>query len=392
MKKLIFIILSLAILTLIIYFAWQEPKQLVVSAKVTRAPITETLSVEGKTRLKQRFRITAPVTGTLRRITLQVGDAIKQGQILAEIEPATAGLLDLRSRTQAQAEVDAAKAALKAAKLLTESTKTTQNLAQKELKRLQALVRTNAVSRNQYDRAKAHQQSSHAEYAAALAKEGVAKARLQAALAQLDDAGKNDHQRVLAITSPINGQIIKRQLESSQLVSAGQWLMEVGNPSELEIEADILSADAVRLTHGMSAKVLRWGGEPLSASVRRIEPSGYTKVSALGVEEQRTHVIFDIESPHERWQSLGDGYRVDLDITTQAVKDALQIPLGALFRSDAGWAVYRIDDGLAHLTPVKIGLKSNSKVQIIDGLSAGDEVIVQPDVQIKEGSRVSGNP
>ncbi len=391
MKKLLFILLGLAVIATLVFFARREPEQLVASAKVSQGSIAETLSVEGKTRLKQRFRITSPVAGTLRRITLQVGDALQQGQVLAEIEPVTAALLDPRSHTQAQAEIAAAEAAVKAAKQRTAAAKSAKALAEKERQRLQALVKNNAVSRDQYDRAKATQQSGRAEYAAALAEEGVVQARLEAARAQLDDAGKSSPDGALAITSPIDGRLIHRQLQSSQPVNAGQWLMDIGNPRELEIEADILSSDAVRLAPGMQAKVLRWGGKPLTATVRRIEPGGYTKTSALGVEEQRTDVIFDIDSPYEDWQSLGDNYRVDLDITTQAAEDALQIPLGALFRSGYGWAVYRIDAGRARLTPVDIGLKSNSHVQITKGLSAEDTVIIQPDAQIKDGSRIRYN-
>ncbi len=357
MKKLLFILLGLAVIATLVFFARREPEQLVASAKVSQGSIAETLSVEGKTRLKQRFRITSPVAGTLRRITLQVGDALQQGQVLAEIEPVTAALLDPRSHTQAQAEIAAAEAAVKAAKQRTAAAKSAKALAEKERQRLQALVKNNAVSRDQYDRAKATQQSGRAEYAAALAEEGVVQARLEAARAQLDDAGKSSPDGALAITSPIDGRLIHRQLQSSQPVNAGQWLMDIGK----------------------------------TATVRRIEPGGYTKTSALGVEEQRTDVIFDIDSPYEDWQSLGDNYRVDLDITTQAAEDALQIPLGALFRSGYGWAVYRIDAGRARLTPVDIGLKSNSHVQITKGLSAEDTVIIQPDAQIKDGSRIRYN-
>ncbi len=181
MKKLLLILLGLAIIATLVFFAQREPEQLVASEKVSRGLIAETLSVEGKTRLKQRFRITAPVAGTLRRVTLQVGDSVQQGQVLAEIEPVTAALLDPRSHTQAQAEIAAAKAAVSAAKQRTTAAKSAKALAEKERKRLQALVNNNAVSRDQYDRAKATQQSSRAEYAAALAEEGVAQARLEAA-------------------------------------------------------------------------------------------------------------------------------------------------------------------------------------------------------------------
>ncbi len=392
MKKILLILISLAAIALLGYYANQEPEQLVTSAKVTRAPLAASLNVEGKTRLKQRFRVTAPIAGTIRRITLKVGDSIRKGQVIAEIEPTTANLLDPRSRSQVQADIVAAQAALRAAKQRTAAAKAMEKLAQQELTRSKSLLTKNVVSREQYDRAKAKLQSSQAERAAIQSEESVAQAHLEAARAQLDNAGKSLHDGVLKLTSPTDGRLIHRALESTQPISAGQFIMDIGDPSKLEIEADILSSQAVRLLPGMSAQVLRWGGKPLKASIHHIEPSGHTKISALGVEEQRTNVIFDINSPYKQWKNLGDGYRVDLEITTQSLNDALQIPLGALFRSDNGWAVYRIENGHAELKLVETGIKSNSHVQITQGLSEGEQVIIQPDAKIKTGSRVRGTP
>lgn len=390
MKKPLIIILSLGIIVALIYFTQQAPKQVVASAKVVRAPITQILSVEGKTHIKQRYQLTAPVVGELSRVNLDVGDYVTRGQVVAEIRPTTPALLDVRSHRQAQASIAAAQARLESAKQRSVALKAAASLANQELARLQPLLAIQAVSQQQYERAQAQKQRSQAEYTAAQSEEIEAKANLEAAYAQLQTGDNRSEEGVLAITSPTDGRLIHLELESAQPVSAGQVIMEIGDPRALEIQADVLSSEAILLSPDMKAQVLHWGGHPLEATLTRISPSGYTKTSALGIEEQRTDVFFDINSPYKQWQNLGDGYRVDLDITIQSLDDALQIPLGALFRSDEGWAVYRIDEGRAKLNPVAIGIKSKDYVQIVQGLAEGDRVIVQPDNSIQQGSRVQG--
>ena len=388
MKKALILLLATALIAALIWYARQEPAQLVAAAPVRNAPLEETLGVEGKTRLQARYRITAPVAGTLRRITLQAGDSVQSGQTLAEIEPAQAALLDTRSREQAQAGIAEAEAALSAAGERRSAAASAAELAGKERKRLQPLVKNGAASREQLDHAEAQEQNSQAGLRAAQAEEQAAAARLEAARAQLA-ASTGAPPPTLAIRAPVSGKIIRRELQSAQPVAAGQLLMEIGNPQQLEIEADVLSADAVRLAPNMPARVLRWGGDPLHAHITRIEPGGFTKTSALGVEEQRTRVILAIDSPQEHWQNLGDAYRVDLDIITRHTENALQIPPGALFRHGENWAVYRINaENRAERTDIQTGLKSDNAVQITHGLAEGDSVILQPDSHITNGSKV----
>ena len=180
-----------------------------------------------------------------------------------------------------------------------------------------------------------------------------------------------------------------RVAQEQQPVAAGQILMEIGDPQALEIEAEVLSADAARLAPGMSARLLRWGGDTLSGHIARIEPGGFTKVSALGVEEQRTRVILAIDSSPEAWQTLGDGYRVDLDIITEQVKNALALPVNALFRHDNGWAVYAINaEQRAELRPVRLGLQGETHVQLLEGVAENERVILQPDAKIRPGSKI----
>lgn len=390
MKKALFILLIAAAVGALLWHTRQDPEQHVVTASVLRAPLAETVSEEGKTRLKTRYQISAPLSGSLRRIALQPGDKVQRGQVLAEIEAAPATLLDARSREQAQADIVAAEAALAAAHERVLAAQSTENLAEKERKRLQPLVKNGAAAREQLDRAEAQWQSSRAEHAAARAEENAAAERLTAAQAQLDAGGKSAAAQVFAVRAPIDGQVIRRHLESAQAVSSGQALMEIGDTQDLDIEAKILSAQAVQLQSGMKTRVLRWGGETLEAEIARIEPGGFTKVSALGVEEQRTRVIFSLLSPREQWQNLGDAYRVELDIITRAKDDALQVPLSALIRHGEGWAVYRVNsENRAELVAVQTGLKSAQAAEITESLAEGERVILQPDAQIRGGSKIA---
>ena len=372
------------------YLALREEQTLIASATASPRDLQQTYSEEGRTRLKNRYHIHAPVSGTLRRITLQAGDAVRAGQTLAEIEPASANPLDARSREQAEADLHGAEAALEAARQRIAAAKSAHTLAQKEHQRLVPLVKAQAASREQLDQARAQRDSASANLAAAQAEEKIAAARVQSARALL--ASHNETGTTTAVTAPIAGVILKRQHQSRTPIAAGELLMEMGDPAQLEIEADILSADAVRLTPGTRAHIRHWGGDDLAASVRRIEPGGFTKTSALGVEEQRTRVILDLTSPRVQWQTLGDAYRVDIDFILAEKSGALTIPLSALYRDGDGWAVYRINDARARHTAVQTGLRTATDVEITAGLANGDRVILQPDESIHDGSRVQTPP
>lgn len=394
-RKILPLLLGLAGLAALIAFALHEPEQLVATGQASRGALEVGFTEEGKTRLKQRYAIAAPVAGTLRRIALQPGDAVQAGQVLAEIEPGAATLLDARTRSQAEADLRGAEAALAAVRQRTAAARTAEQLARTELARLGPLQAAGAVSREQFDRATAQAQTSRAELAAAHAEEGVAQQRVQSAralLAQVRNGAATDAgDVVLPVTAPIDGRVLRRPLESSTPVAPGQALMEIGDPEHLEIEVEVLSADAVRLAAGMPARIQRWGGEAtLQATITRIEPGGFTKVSALGVEEQRTRVLLDFDSPREQWAALGDAFRVEVEFITRQEADVLQVPGSALFRSQGGWAVYRVEDGRARRTEVQIGLRSATAAQVLQGLEEGDTVVIQPDDQIHDGSRVGG--
>lgn len=404
-RKTLMVAGGIAVLGGLLWLALRSPAQLASTARVTRGPLEVVFREEGKTRVKQRYLITAPVAGTVRRITLQAGDTVQAGQTLAEIEPSASTLLDPRARSQAQADVRSAEALLAAARKRSAAAQASQQLAQADWQRAQALQPSGAIARQELDQARSRHATTQAELGVARADEQAAAARLASARALLADEGRaasavaasaasagsagSGTGKVLAITAPVAGRIIQRPVESATPVPVGHTLMTIGDPTQLEIEVEVLSSDAVRLAAGMPARIVRWGGEgTLQARVARVEPGGFTKVSALGVEEQRTRVILDLISPHEQWAALGDGYRVEVEFIVQQAKDVLQVPSPALFRMGEGWAVYRVENGKAVRTLVKTGMRSANATEITEGLQPDQRVIIQPDERITEGTRI----
>lgn len=388
-KTLSFLLLGTLAVLLLVWLVLREPQQMATLAKVQRGLIEVSFVEEGKTRLQQRYVVTAPVAGMVRRIVLQPGDPVKAGQAVAEIDPAASGLLDARSRSQAQAELRGAEAALAAARQRITAAQAAQALAQRNLQRAREVAPTGGIAQAELDLMRSRAVTAGADVASARADERVASERLSAARAVLAEEGRASSSKTREVTAPVDGVVLRRMVESAAPVPVGQPLMEVGDAAALEIESDVLSTDAVRLAPGMGARILRWGGEGvLQATVKRVEPGGFTKVSALGVEEQRTRVVLDFASPHAQWERLGDGYRVEVQFLVQRKDNLLQVPASALFRAGEGWAVYRIGQGKARRTLVKLGLRSATVAEVLEGLKEGDQVIVQPDDRIREGTRI----
>lgn len=388
-RKLLSWVVAALALALLTWAALREPVQMVSVATVARGALEQSFLEEGKTRLKQRYVVTAPLAGQVRRITLQPGDTVRAGQVLAQIEPVSASLLDARARSQAQAEVAGSEAALQAARQRISAAESASAVAQKELQRLGTLAASGMVTASVLDQTRAQADSAAAALGTARADVQMAQQRLTGARALLGDEGRGGHGKLVSVTAPADGVVVKRTVESATAVPVGQVLLEIGNPQALEIEVEVLSSDAVRLKPGTRARVLRWGGEGLlEASVTRVEPGGYTKISALGVEEQRTRIILDFATPPEKWSALGDAYRVEVEFILRQEKDVLQVASNALFRHADGWAVYRVEDETARRTPVQLGLRSALASQVLGGLQAGQKVIIQPDDRIREGTRV----
>mgnify|MGYP000234295424 CR=1 FL=1 len=361
-------------------------------AAATRAPLEVTVEEEGKARVMERYVVSAPMAGYARRIDWKVGDAVRAGEALVVIEPARSAALDPRSRAQASAQVQAAEAALGAARENARAAAAQAQLAAQELARIAALREERFVTQQDLDRARTENDRARAARVAAEHAVNVARFELETAQATLEQTERlqaGGPAETITVRAPVAARILKVERESEGAVAAGQPLVEIGDPRALEIEVEVLSTQAVRIAPGTKVLLERWGGEPaLEGVVRVVEPFGYTKVSALGVEEQRVRVIADFTSPRELWQRLGDGYRVEARFVVWAGDDVLQIPASALFRLNSGWAVFVVEEGRARITPVEIGQRAGLIVEVVSGLAAGDQVISHPDDKIRDGVRV----
>jgi HlyD family secretion protein len=390
-----YLLLALAVAAGIGYGFMPRPVA-VELAPVRKGDLAVTVDEEGKTRVRERYVIAAPVAGHARRITLKVGDAVAAGQVVASIEPARAASLDPRSRAQAAARLEAARAALQAAGENARSAAAEARLAELEMARAESLGQAKFLSQAALDQARARLQAGQAtrqaaEYAVQVARHEVEVAR--AALIQASALAAGGAAETLRVTAPVAGHVLGVLHESEGAVQAGQALLEVGNPQSLEVVVEVLSTAAVKV--GVGAKVMldRWGGDQiLEGRVRVVEPAGFTKVSALGVEEQRVRVIVDITSPAEQWLQMGDGYRVEASFVLWQGSDLLLLPTSALFRHKEGWAVFVAKEGRAHLRPVRIGQRNGLTAQVIGGLGLGDKVVAHPDDKIADGVKVKPRP
>ncbi|HKL61786.1 MAG TPA: HlyD family efflux transporter periplasmic adaptor subunit, partial [Woeseiaceae bacterium] len=336
--------------------------------------------------------ITSPVAGFAERIELEEGDTVAADAPLVVIEPVAPAVLDRRSRAEARAGVSAAQAALEAARTRVRAAEAEAELAEAERERIERLYETNTVSRAEYDRVLSAARRAAAGLRAARAEAEVARYELQAARDVLRysaaDPGSEPPEEVV-VRSPIEGSVLGVVHESEGVVAAGQHLLTLGDPRNLEVEVELLSADAVRLAPGMPVRFLRWGGEgALEGEVRVVEPSAFTKISALGVEEQRVIVLADILSPPERWPRLGDGYRVEAEFVLWSGEDVPQVPSSAAFRRGEQWAVFAVEDGRAVFRPVTIGRRGEFRVQVLDGLTEGETIVLYPDDEVEDGRRL----
>jgi len=380
-----------AVIALIIYGYRPQPA-LVDVEEVRRGPMRVTVEEEGKTRVTDRFVVSAPVVGFARRVKLEVGDRVREGQIVVTLEPQRSSVLDPRSRAEAEARVAAAEAALRGTRERAKAAAADEGYWEGQLARLAKLYKTGDVSRESYDKAlSAARQAEAARQSADHAVE-VAESELKAARAVLEYSAAsraNPAEETVAVRAPAGGRVLKVIRESEGVVNPGDPLLEIANARSLEVEVEVLSADAIRIAPGTKVLFDRWGGEkPLEGRVREVEPVAFTKISALGVEEQRVRVIAGITSPSEIWRRLGDGYRVEASFILWEGQDVLRVPASALFRYGDGWAVFVFDNGFARRRMVETDHRNGLAAEVLAGLSAGDRVIVHPDDSIEDGKPV----
>tara|TARA_R110002020_G_scaffold134702_11_gene300866 strand:- start:3683 stop:4882 length:1200 start_codon:yes stop_codon:yes gene_type:complete len=358
---------------------------------VDKGPVADVIEAEGRTRLVDRYLITAPIAGQARRQQLEVGDPVEVDQVLVVLDPLPAPALDARARAEARSRAEAANSRLRGAGEDLGAARAAAEQAASELARLEALAAQSLVALDVVDKARTASRRADREAASARFREATARHELEGARAALAlGSGTASDAPAMELAAPVAGVVLRRFYESSRPVQAGEPLLEIGDPAGMEVEVDVLSADAVRLRDGMAVELHRWGDtEPLLGRVRRVEPAGFTKVSALGVEEQRVWVIVEITSNRERWQRLGDAYRVNAHFALESRSNVLRVPGSALFRGeDGGWAVFRVRGGKVSQAPVERGLQGGAWVEVLSGLAEGDIVVVHPDRALADGSRV----
>lgn len=361
------------------YWIFRPSATLVETAQVVTARFQDTIEEDGRTRVRDRFIVSAPLAGQLQRIALNAGDHVEAGQTLAVIAPAMSPLLDPRIRQELQAQIGSAEAAVDEASSLHENAKVLLSQAAQNLERTRQLVERKAIPTAQLDRDHFLFQSAQRQASAAEGRWHAATHMLEQARAAMQSAANPESGENFKVTSPITGRIL-RVMESSQgVVAMGAPLLELGDTRELEIAVDVLSADAARIREGAEVTIGRWGGPSnLSGVVKRVEPSGFTKVSALGVEEQRVWVVIDITSPREQWTSLGDGYGVEASIVVDKAERATVVPTGALFRRGDAWNVFVVEEGRAKIRQIRVAHISQGVASVADGLGAGETVVLYP--------------
>jgi HlyD family secretion protein len=366
-------------------FALYPSSVTVETGRVERGALQVVIEEEGETRARDRFVVAAPVPGRLLRVAADDGDPVKRGEVIASIKPLP---LSQREREEAVARVDAAEASLQRAIAQEAHAREDSQLAQNERQRAEQLARDGVISSQILDQARNADITAREELAAARYSVQVASSEVDVARAGLVglDNGSGQARALVQLRSPVNGSILRVLEKSERVIQAGTPVLVLGEPDKLEIVTDVLSTDAVKIAPGVSVLVGGWGGDkPLRARVRRVEPAGFTKVSALGVEEQRVNVISDFVDPPG---PLGDAYRVVTQIIIWSGENILQAPLSAVFRAEQGWGAFVMEGGRAKRRNVQIGHRTDTMVEIVNGLSEGELVIVHPASAVAEGVRV----
>lgn len=384
----------LVIIAGLLLYGFLPPAVDVDLGSVVRGPLTVMVEEDGKTRVRERYIVSAPLAGRLLRTPLHCGDPIKANEtVVATVEASESTLLDDRARAEADFRLKAAEAHREQAKALIERARDAESITKADLSRAESLYAKKTLAEESYDAVRLkYRLASHdlrvAEFDLTIAE--FERHQAQAALTRFSERPESQQQLFHhEIRAPISGRVFRVFEESATPVEVGTHLIEVGDPTDLEVVIDVLSVDAVVIKPGTNVRLSHWGGEvPLEARVRTVEPSAFTKISALGIEEQRVWIIADILTPPEERRSLGDGFRVEAGIVTWQAEDVLKVPAGALFRKGDDWAVFLVRQTRAVLQTVRIGHANNIETEILEGLSSGDQVILHPSDRIRSGALV----
>lgn len=357
-------------------------------------PMMVTVDDEGETRVRENYLVSAPLPGRVLRFSGNAGDAVVAGETpIAVIRPSDPAFIDIRTRGELEAAVRAAEAARTETGAELERLKAAYEFANAEYERAKPLAESGTISQSRLDRALMEVKTQAAAVQTAQAHLNVRDYELERARAALlnpgDPGAVSPESCCLTINAPVSGNILRILQESESVVNAGAPLLEIGDPSDLEIVSDLLSMDAVLVSVGDPVIIEDWGGnETLAGVVRRVEPFGVTKVSTLGIEEQRVNVIIDLIDPHEKWNRLGHGYRVDVRIVVWQKEDVMRVPLSAMFRQGDQWSVFAVSEDRAYAVPIEVGQINDRFAEIVSGLTAGQTVVLHPSNRISDGVRV----
>ncbi len=393
LRRLIWFVVLAAIVGGVV-LAFRPQPVLVDTTIVARGPLRVTVDEDGRTRIRERYIVSAPLNGRLQRVRLDPGDSVEQNEtVVATIEPLDPSLLDERTLAETRARVSAAEAEIKRAESLVERAKVTLDQAEAELGRVHRLAEQGGASTEELETAQLAFRTAERDHQAARFSREIAQFERELAQAALTrSGGKPDDDasaEYLVIKAPISGNVLRVFEENSRVITPGTQLLEIGDPADLELEIDVLSSDGVQIRPGQDVIIDHWGGEqPLHGTVRLIEPSAFTKISALGVEEQRVNVIVDLTAPPEERPGLGDAFRVEAHIVTWQEDDVLKIPTSALFRSSDDWCVFAVRDRVSLQVTVQPGQRNSLEVEINEGLNEGDEIVLYPGDRIRHGTHV----
>ncbi len=387
--------LGLAVLAALVVWALQPRPVSVETAPVVRGPFEQTVSDDGKTRVRERYTVSAPLAGRVARIRLKAGDAVEEGQVVAVLRPAAPAFLDARASRELQERVASAEAQFLRAKAEKLKVAAQRDQARADLDRAERLAMEGFVSSTAREQADlglrtADRALEAARFGEEAAMHDVEQARAALTRYRAEASAKVPAATVWEVSSPVKGSVLRVVQESEAVVPIGAALLEVADPRSLEAVVDVLSQESVAIRPGMAARLeLGRGVAPLAARVRRIEPSAFTKVSALGVEEQRVNVVLDFTEPLDKVQTIGDGFRVEAHIVTHRDEDAVKVPVGALFRDGEGWAVFVVEAERATKRAVQVPRRNGIEALVEQGLKPGERVVVYPSDALADGARVT---
>lgn len=377
-----------------VWIAWPQPIAVDI-VTVVKGPMEVTVDDEGKTRVRHVYTVSAPLAGKVLRTSRHVGDqVIADETVVAVMQPTAPGFHDVRTHEELQAALAAAEAAVRFAEADMRRIEAALAFSRSEFKRAELLVRTDAISLKALDKAKFDVETNEAALASAKAQIEVRRHERASMAAKLNNPSggadlQSDPACCIQVRAPVTGRVLKLIQESETVLQPGAPLIDIGDPVDLEVVADLLSTDAVRIKQGAMVQIDGWGGSAIQGRVTRVDPAGFLKVSALGIEEQRVRVTMDFVDSPESWSRLGHDYRVIVHVTVWNSNNVLTIPVGALFRKAEDWAVFTVKDGRARVTSVKIGNRNNRIAEVSSGLSEGDRVVLHPSDRVKDGITVA---